>query len=128
MAKEREEKDPRGKPRIFKKEEDLMNTFESYLEDAHKKDELPNIAGFVVFADIGRQTFYDYEDRYPYTYKKIMNKLENEALNCKSVSDTLRIFYMKNKCGYRDKVEQVNKNVEMNYEDYIKKVESEDEY
>lgn len=128
MAKEREEKNPGGKPRIFKKPADLMNKFDEYLAYTKEHDELPNVAGFVVFADIGRATFYEYESKYPDTYKKVMDKLESNTINNKSVSDTFKIFYMKNKFGYRDKVEQVNKNVEMNYEDYIKKVESEDEY
>ncbi len=122
------DKNPGGKPRIFKKPEDLMNKFDEYLAYTKEHDELPNVAGFVVFADIGRATFYEYEDKYPDTYKKIMAKLENNTINNRSVSDTFKIFYMKNKFGYRDKVEQVNKNVEISYEDYIKKVESEDEY
>ena len=35
--------------------------------------------------------------------------LEDEALNNKFTSDTLKIFYMKNKCGYKDKQEIDNK-------------------
>lgn len=31
--------------------------------------------------------------------------LEDEALNNKFTSDTLKIFYMKNKCGYKDRQE-----------------------
>jgi len=31
--------------------------------------------------------------------------LEDEALNNKYINDTLKIFYMKNKCGYKDRQE-----------------------
>lgn len=112
-----------GKPRTYEKEEDLEKVFRDYLEDARKKHELPNIAGFVVFADIGRRTFYDYKDKYPHTYEKINEILENATINAR-IGDSFKQFYMKNKFGYRDKqeIESENKNVNMTYEEYIKKV------
>lgn len=100
-----EEKNLGGKPRIFKTEKEFIDVFLAYIEDTKVKKELPNIAGFVVFADIGRQTFYDYEDKYPYTFKKINDILENATINCKEVSDTFKIFYMKNKFDYKDRQE-----------------------
>ena len=96
---------PVGKPRVFKAEQELLDTFNNYIEYCKSNKELPNIAGFVVFADIGRQTFYDYKDRYPYTYKRINDILENATINNKDINDTFKIFYMKNKFDYRDRQE-----------------------
>lgn len=96
---------PVGKPRVFKTEQELLDTFNNYIEYCKSNKELPNIAGFVVFADIGRQTFYDYKDRYPYTYKRINDILENATINNKDINDTFKIFYMKNKFDYRDRQE-----------------------
>ena len=118
-----------GRPRIYETEEEIEQVFRDYLEDARKKHELPNVAGFVVFADIGRQTFYDYEKHFPYTYKKINDILENATINAR-IGDSFKQFYMKNKFGYRDKteIESENKNVNMTYEEYISKVNNKDAY
>ena len=116
----------RGKERKFKTEKEFIDIFLSYIENAKVNKELPNIAGFVVFADIGRQTFYDQKEFYPYTFEKINNILENVTINCKDVSDTFKIFYMKNKFGYKDKQENIN--VETDFESYLKTVADEDEY
>lgn len=100
-----EQKDNRGKERKFKTEKEFIDIFSNYIEHAKVNKELPNIAGFVVFADIGRQTFYDQKEFYPYTFEKINNMLENSAINCKDISDTFKIFYMKNKFDYKDRQE-----------------------
>lgn len=118
-----------GKPRTYKTEEELEQVFERYIDYATKRHDLPNIAGFVVFADIGRQTFYDYKDVYPYTYKKINDILENATINAR-IGDSFKQFYMKNKFGYRDKqeIESENKNINMTYEEYLSKVDDKDAY
>lgn len=69
------------------------------------KERLPNIAGFCVFSDINRDTFYAQKEYYSDTVKEIEDILEDEALNCKGFNDTRIIFYMKNKCGYKDRQE-----------------------
>ena len=66
---------------------------------------MPNIAGFCVYSDINRDTFYAQEDLYSDTFKKINDILEDEALNNRFLNDARIIFYMKNKCGYKDKQE-----------------------
>lgn len=108
-----------GKPRIFKTEEEFEKSFNDYIEDTKQKEELPNIAGFVVFANIGRHTFYDYEDKYPHTFKRINDILENATINAK-INDTFKIFYMKNKFGYKDRQEidaNVNTDIKVTIED-----------
>ncbi len=94
--------------RIFSTEKDFKDTFVDYINFCNEKQRLPNVAGFCVYCDINRDTFYAQQDYYSDTFKKINDMLEDEALNNKFVNDTLKIFYMKNKCGYKDKIENEN--------------------
>ena len=112
--------------RAFPTKEDFENKFIDYIKQCRELKELPNIAGFVVYADINRDTFYAQKEYYSDTFKKVNEILENATINSKDISDTFKIFYMKNKFGYRDKQENIS--VDMNYEDYIKKVADKDEY
>ena len=99
--------------RRFKTKEDFINTFKTYVEDCKKKDNLPNIAGFCVFCDINRDTFYAQEDYYSDTFKKVNDILENATINA-NINDTFKIFYMKNKFGYKDRQElDANVNTEI---------------
>lgn len=97
--------------RAFQNPEDLENKFIEYLNFCEDKERLPNVAGFAVFANINRDTFYEYATIHSDTFKKVNAMLEDEALNNKFVSDTLKIFYMKNKCGYKDRQEVETNNV-----------------
>lgn len=99
------QKDNRGKERIFKTENIFKQKFLDYISICESKKELPNIAGFCVFMDMHRGTFYDQKEFYPDTFKKINDILENATINCKEVSDTFKIFYMKNKFDYKDRQE-----------------------
>lgn len=91
--------------RAFKTEKIFEKKFKDYIDYCHKESRLPNVAGFSVYANINRETFYEYKNIYPNTFKKVNNMLEDEALNNKSLNDARIIFYMKNKCGYADKQE-----------------------
>ncbi len=93
--------------RAFKTAEELEQKFRDYIEYCHKEEKLANIAGFCVFCDINRDTYYAQKEYYSDTIKKIEQMLEEEAINCKSINDTFKIFYMKNKFSedYRDRQE-----------------------
>lgn len=93
-------------PRAFKTEKDFKNKFNEYIKYCNDNKRLPNVAGFCVYCDINRDTYYAQNDYYSDAFKKTNDILEDEALNNKYTSDTLKIFYMKNKCGYKDKQEQ----------------------
>ena len=121
------EKVGKGHPRAFKDDEEFENTFRNYIEYCKSIDYLPNVAGFCVFADITRETFYAQKEYYSDTYKKIQERLEDSALNAK-VGDSFRIFYLKNKFNYKDIVETENLNYEAKtYEEFLAKVNG-DEY
>lgn len=106
--------------RAFETEEAFIEKFKKYIGLCESKCNLPNIAGFCVFCDINRDTFYAQEEYYSDTFKKIQDILEDATINAK-INDTFKIFYLKNKFGYKDKQENIN--VETNYEEYLKKVE-----
>lgn len=100
-----EEKLGKGQPRAFKTAEEFEKRFINYTDICRQRQDLPNIAGFCVFADINRDTFYAQKDYYSDTFKKVNEILEDRTINSKDVSDTFKIFYMKNKFDYRDRQE-----------------------
>jgi hypothetical protein len=95
----------KGYPRKFGNAEEFEKKFIEYISNCRKAEELPNVAGFCVFARINRDTFYAQKDYYSDTFELINNMLEDRAINCKCISDTFKTFYMKNKCGYKDRQE-----------------------
>ena len=121
----------KGQPRSFKTAEDFENKVLEYIEYCKTQERLPNVAGFAVYANINQDTFYAQKQYYSETFKKVNDMLEDEAINNKFVNDTLRIFYMKNKCGYKDK-QEIDNNVSINsYEqlsvEELKKLADEDD-
>ena len=98
----------RGTPRRFKTEKDFWDTALKYLKNCEQRERLANIAGFCVFADIHRDTFYQQKEYYSDTFVKIQQLLEDEAINCKHIGDSFKKFYMINKFrnDYVDRIEQ----------------------
>ena len=96
--------------RTFKTAKEFEDKFKDYVNYCRKNDRLPNVAGFSVYADINQDTFYAQKEYYSETFKKINDILEDEAINNKSLNDARVIFYMKNKCGYKDKQDDKNNN------------------
>ena len=118
----------KGRPKKYT-EEKFLEKFNEYMAECNVNEKLANISGFCVFADISRDTFYEYGNYFPYTFKKIEAILEDHTLNAK-MNDTFRIFYLKNKFGYRDRqeIDQNNTNYEaQSYEEFIKATKG-DEY
>lgn len=89
--------------RAFKTKEDFKNKFIEYISVCEQLKKLPNVAGFCVHCDINRDTFYAQEEYYSDTYKKVNDILEDATINSRDINDTFKIFYMKNKFGYKDK-------------------------
>lgn len=89
--------------RAFKTKDIFINKFRDYINVCREDKNLPNIAGFCVFCDINRDTFYAQEQYYSDTFKKIQDILEDATINAKDVNDVFKIFYLKNKFGYKDR-------------------------
>ena len=91
--------------RTFKTANDFENKFKEYIDYCKLNERMPNVAGFSVYANINQDTFYAQKEYYSETFKKINDMLEDEAINNHTLNDARVIFYMKNKCGYKDKIE-----------------------
>lgn len=94
--------------RAFKTNDIFKQKFIDYIEHCNDKERFANIAGFCVFADITRGTFYEQEKYYSDTYNKVRNMLEDETLQKNTYMAQL---YIKNTFGYSDKKETINTNL-----------------
>lgn len=94
--------------RIFKNAREFEKSMGDYLASCMINKALPNIAGYCVFANINRDTFYAQQEYYSDTYKKVNDMLEDAVIGFPHANDAMKIFYMKNKFGYRDRFENVN--------------------
>lgn len=113
MDKEAAVKRDRGQPRAFATEQDFKDKFAEYILYCIEKKRFPNIAGFCVFADIVRDTYYAQQEYYSDAYKMTRDMLEDEVLQ----DNTYRMqLYLKNTFGYTDKVQTENVNVNMEAE------------
>ena len=99
--------------RAFKTEKDFENKFKEYVKYCNDNSRMPNVAGFAVYADINQDTFYAQKEYYSETFKKVNDILEDEAINNHTLNDARVIFYMKNKCGYKDK-QEIDSSVNVN--------------
>lgn len=89
--------------------EQLLNKFKEYIQYCEDKEiKMPNIAGFCIYAEIDKQTYYNYKTNADYnsTFELIDMMHENSTLNSKE-NPIMRIFYLKNKFDYIDKKEVV---------------------
>lgn len=69
-----------GQPRKFPTDKDFQSCFIAYIEHCATKQLLPNIAGFTVYADITKDTFYQQQRYYPDSYRKIRQALEDALI------------------------------------------------
>ena len=97
-----------GQPRKYFPEE-LLQKFEEYCLDCRESCKLINITGFALYANIDKGTIYHYFDNEEYfNAKKIIEgRIEEEAMQMglQARNPAFMIFYLKNKCGWRDKHE-----------------------
>lgn len=94
-----------GKPRRFESGEELEESMVEYIRWCESVGHLPNIAGFCVHCNMTQETFYQQKNYYPESYQKVQALLETAVINNPKASDTMKIFYMKNKFKYTDKVQ-----------------------
>ena len=125
-----EGKHPGGRPPKYKTKEELQEKIDEYFNECDRNNEPYTVTGLAMALDVDRKTLINYseKDEFFHTIKKAKVKLENylekRLINDSSTSGI--IFNLKNNYGWKDKQENIN--VGVSYEDYIKKVEDEDEY
>jgi hypothetical protein len=89
--------------RIFKTEAEFVKKFKDYLKYCEKNEDMPNIAGFCVYAKIAKNSYYSQKKIYPDGFSQVEDMLENAVINAKKVSPAMKKFYMENKMNYNDK-------------------------
>lgn len=117
----------KGHPRKFRTEQDYQDAFLHYIDICQTRGDMPNIAGFCVYCDMHRDTFYAQRDLYPDTHKKIQSALEDRAINYKG-NPAMSIFYLKNKFGYSDKGSDGEDNSALLDVDFDANLEETDKY
>ena len=99
---------PGGRPRKYDPET-LSQVWDEYKQNCIERGELANISGFALFADCHRDTIYGYFalPEFIDTKNKIEADIENTAVQqgINARNPAFLIFYMKNKCGWRDRQE-----------------------
>lgn len=124
------EKHAGGRPPKYNTAEEMQEKIDDYFKQCDYSDRPYTITGLALALDMDRRTLLNYgekEEFFP-TIKKAKLRVENylEERLIRDTSCTGIIFNLKNNYGWKDKQENVN--VGVSYEDYIKRVEDEDEY
>lgn len=104
----------KGRPRLFKDEQEFENKVIEYIEYCEVNERFVNIAGLCRYLGIHRQRFYDQKEYYTDTFLRVQEMLEDETLNNKTTPVPITMLYLKNKFGYKDKIETENTNVNTN--------------
>lgn len=104
----------KGRPRLFKDEQEFENKVIEYIEYCEVNERFVNIAGLCRYLGIHRQRFYDQKEYYSDTFLRVQEMLEDETLNNKTTPVPITMLYLKNKFGYKDKIETENTNVNTN--------------
>ena len=104
----------KGRPKLFKTEKDFEDRVIEYIEYCEINERFVNIAGLCRHLGIHRQRFYDQKTYYPDTFLRIQEILEDETLNNTTQAVPITLLYLKNKFGYRDKIETENTNTNTN--------------
>lgn len=119
-----------GRPKKYSNVEEFEVKCSEYFLKCIKEKEPMGICGLAAYLDIDRTTLYNYEKNYPDSYglviKQAKAKIEAflEAGLYKNKQVTGIIFNLKNNFGYAEREKVENINVDMSYEEYIKKMES----
>lgn len=119
-----------GRPPKYTKVELMQKEIDKYFQECDQKHEPYTVTGLGLALGMSRQDLINYakKDEFFDTIKKAKMKVENylEKRLIIDSSTTGIIFNLKNNYGWKDKHENIN--VGTSYEDYIKKVEDDEEY
>jgi len=134
MTKRKDPKDhlPSGRPLNFKSREELDEAINKYLEHVKEIDGVLTEKGFCHFHNITSDWLSENKERpiFCQSIKALKERCETylaeNALKNK-INATMSIFLLKNNHGYSDKIESKNDNtnINMNYQDFKKKLAEE---
>lgn len=119
-----------GRPKAYTEVDEMNKKINEYFEFCDRSNEPYTVTGLCLALGICRDTLLEYSKNSEFsdTIKKAKMRVENylEKHLITDSSTTGIIFNLKNNFGWKDKQENVN--IGVSYEDYIKKVEDENEY
>lgn len=124
------EKHAGGRPPKYNNAEEMQEKIDEYFKQCDEEYEPYTVTGLGLALNMSRQDLINYsnKDEFFDTIKKAKARVENylEKRLITNSSATGIIFNLKNNYGWKDKQENIN--VGVSYEDYIKKVEDDEEY
>ena len=124
------EKHAGGRPPKYNTVEEMQEKIDNYFKECDNRNKPYTITGLALALDLDRKSILNYSEKeeFFHTIKKAKLKVENylEERLINDTSTTGIIFNLKNNYGWKDKQENIN--VGVSYEDYIKRVEDEEEY
>lgn len=96
----------KGQPRMFTSGDELKAAMKQYLKKSMGR--FPSIAGFCVFCDMTKETYYQNREYYPDAFKIVEMMLEDEVLSQHPTLNSRVSFYLRNKFSdeYKERVEQ----------------------
>jgi hypothetical protein len=124
------EEQKNGRPLLYTNVEDLQRDIDDYFNICEEENRPYTMSGLALHLGMSRQSLVNYgnKDDFFDTVKQARQKVENyleEHLYGSSVTGV--IFNLKNNFGWKDK-QEVDSNVNLTYEDQLKKVSGVDEY
>jgi hypothetical protein len=118
-----------GRPMAYTSSEELSRIIELYFDTCDRQERPYTVSGLAFAVGMTRDQLIKYQERpefmdtIKYAKQKVAVYVE-EQLYRKSGSVTGIIFSLKNNFGWKDTIETVNKNLDMN--DLLKKIEDSD--
>lgn len=125
-----------GRPLKYQNAQELENEINQYFKMCQHERQIPGICGLANYLGISRNTLLRYEnDSDKEDYNEIIERARTtiESVNEQilySKNNSGAIFIMKNNFGYNaeQKTHNVNENVDIPYEEYLKGITSDESY
>lgn len=125
-----------GRPLKYQNAQELENEINQYFKMCQHERLIPGICGLANYLGISRNTLLRYEkDSDKEDYNEIIERARTtiESVNEQilySKNNSGAIFIMKNNFGYNaeQKTHNVNENVDIPYEEYLKGITSDESY
>ena len=125
-----------GRPLKYKDAQELENEINNYFKKCQHERLVPGICGLANYLGLSRNTILRYEkDSEKEDYNEVIERARTtiEAYNEQilySKNNSGAIFVMKNNFGYNaeQKTHNVNENVDIPYEEYLRGIETDEDY
>ena len=125
-----------GRPLKYQNAQELENEINQYFKMCQHERQIPGICGLANYLGLSRNTLLRYEnDSDKEDYNEVIERARTtiESVNEQilySKNNSGAIFIMKNNFGYNaeQKTHNVNENVDIPYEEYLKGITSDESY